>query len=138
MTAMSMASVDFDRLADGSVTANCLEPGPALSQFGRGASGTLGLVARLVRVAAFLGLVGSTEDGARTPIYLASSPDVAELTGRYFRKCREVRAKAISDDRAVVQRFWDESEHLCSSSGSVLEPRGVRAFDGLAMPREST
>jgi NAD(P)-dependent dehydrogenase (short-subunit alcohol dehydrogenase family) len=100
------------RFAGTPATANALEPGPALSHFGRGAGGTLGIVARLLQAAAFLRIAGSTEKGARTPIYLASSADVAATTGRYFRKCREVPAKPIADDADVARRLWEASERL--------------------------
>lgn len=103
------------RLANTKVTANSLMPGPALSHFGRGAGGTLGVLSRLVQAAAFLGIAASTEDGARTPIFLASSPEVANVTGRYFRKCKDVPAKAIADDVDVASRFWEASERLCAT-----------------------
>jgi NAD(P)-dependent dehydrogenase (short-subunit alcohol dehydrogenase family) len=110
------------RFAGSAATANSLEPGPALSQFGRGAGGTLGLVARLMQAAAFLGVAASTEAGARTPIYLASSPEVATVTGRYFRKCREVVAKPITDDVEVARRLWDASERMCGAHVSQRRP----------------
>jgi NAD(P)-dependent dehydrogenase (short-subunit alcohol dehydrogenase family) len=103
------------RNAGSTLTANCLEPGPALSHFGRGAGGTLGMVARLAQVAAFLGIFASTEEGAQTPIHLAASPEVARVTGRYFRKCREVASKPITDDVEIARRMWNASEALTRS-----------------------
>jgi len=104
------------RFAGSNVTANCVEPGPAVTHFGRGAGGTLSVVSRLLQAAAFLGIAGSTEDGARTPIYLASNPDVAKTTGKYFRRCREVPAKPITDDVDTAKRLWQTSERLCDGS----------------------
>jgi NAD(P)-dependent dehydrogenase (short-subunit alcohol dehydrogenase family) len=65
------------RLADTRVTANALEPGPALSNFGRGAGGSLSVVSRLLQAAAFLGVAGSTKEGARTPIFCVFRRDPA-------------------------------------------------------------
>lgn len=106
------------RLRGTAITANSLEPGPALSHFGRDAGGTLGMIARLMQVAAFLGVAASTEEGASTPIYLAASPEVAKVTGRYFRKRQQVTAKAITDDVDVARRLWEESERLCAAGFS--------------------
>ena len=122
------------RLAGTGATANSLEPGPALSHFGRGADGTLGVVARLIQVAALLGLVASTKEGARTPIFLASSPEVTTVTGRYFRKCREVPAKPIAGDREVAQRLWEASELLCARSTPVAPGPIRRAASSGATP----
>lgn len=120
------------RLADSPVTANCLEPGPALSHFGRGAGGTLSLVARLMQAMAFIGVAASTEDGARTPIYLATSPEVANVSGRYFRKCREVAAKPITDDLGVAARLWEVSERMCSASASATRGSAAESFEAPA------
>lgn len=113
------------RLAGCSATANCLEPGPALSHFGRGAGGTLGVVARLIQVAAFFRIVASAAEGARTPIYLAASSQVATVTGRYFRRCQDVPAKPITDDVHVARKLWEASERLCTRSASVARERAV-------------
>jgi hypothetical protein len=72
-------------------------------------------------VAAFLGIAATTEEGARTPIYLAASPEVAGVTGRYFRRCREVAPKPVADDVAVAQRLWEESDRLCKASADARE-----------------
>jgi NAD(P)-dependent dehydrogenase (short-subunit alcohol dehydrogenase family) len=120
------------RLADGKATANCLEPGPALSNFGRGVGGSLGLVSRLLQVAAFLGIAATTEEGARTPIYLAASPEVAGVTGRYFRRCRDAAPKPVADDVVVARRLWEASERLCMTS---TRTGSARSSPGSAIQR---
>lgn len=50
------------------------------------------------------------EKGARTSIYLAASPDVEGVTGRYFANSREKQSNPISHDREVARRLWDVSE----------------------------
>jgi hypothetical protein len=49
------------------------------------------------------------EKGAETLVYLASSSEVAQVTGRYFHKCRAaIPAKEAQDD-AAARRLWAES-----------------------------
>jgi hypothetical protein len=63
----------------------------------------------------------SVEEGAKTSVYLATSPEVEGLSGGYYVKCRlaelQTRAEAVSD--AVGERLWRVSEELvglpCSS-----------------------
>ena len=105
------------RLAGSNVTANSLHPG--LIATGIGQTNALArLVWRLVvRVRGGI----SVEEGARTSLYLATSPDVAGLSGGYYVRCRlaelQTRPEAVSD--AVAERLWKVSEELvglpCSS-----------------------
>jgi retinol dehydrogenase 12 len=61
-------------------------------------------------------LLASPEKGAQTPVYLASSPDVAGVTGRFYYRCREMRTKPITHDVKLARRLLDVSEALCRSS----------------------
>jgi hypothetical protein len=56
------------------------------------------------------------EKGAEIIVYLASSPEVAGVTGEYFCDCRPIgpSADAQSDDDA--RRLWRESERLADLS----------------------
>jgi hypothetical protein len=54
----------------------------------------------------------SPEKGARTPIYLASSPEVEGVTGKYFSGKRVRRSARRSHDVAAGERLWHESERL--------------------------
>ncbi len=58
----------------------------------------------------------SPEKGARTSVYLASSPDVAGTSGAYFYKCREKQPSAAARDDEAARRLWAVSEELVSSS----------------------
>jgi retinol dehydrogenase 12 len=98
------------RLAGSNVTANSLHPG--LIATGIGQTNALArLVWKLV-----VGVRGgiSVEEGAKTSVYLATSPDVGGLSGGYYVKCRlaelQTRAEAVSD--AVADRLWKVSEEL--------------------------
>jgi len=57
---------------------------------------------------------GSTDKGADTSIYLASSPEVAGVTGRYFVGRRETRSSPDSYDQELQHRLWEVSARLTS------------------------
>jgi retinol dehydrogenase-12 len=60
----------------------------------------------------------SPEQGARTSIYLASSPDVAGVTGRYFVKEQAVTSSPQSLDRATADRLWQKSAEMTGFVGA--------------------
>ncbi len=62
------------------------------------------------------------EEGAKTSIYLASSPEVEGVTGKYFVKCKEVPSSPRSRDRAVAERLWRVSEELTGGAATVAVP----------------
>ena len=49
------------------------------------------------------------DEGARTSVYLATSPDVEGVTGRYFTNSRPVESSPTSHDEATARRLWDVS-----------------------------
>ncbi len=52
------------------------------------------------------------EEGARTSIYLASSPDVEGVTGKYFINCAPVESSFESYDQSVAKKLWEVSQKL--------------------------
>ena len=54
------------------------------------------------------------EIGARTSVYLATSPEVASATGRYFVERSETEPAAQALDEQLAQRLWTWSEHAIS------------------------
>ena len=52
------------------------------------------------------------EQGAETLVWLASSPDLADVTGQYFYQCRPGTLTADARDDALAQRLWAESEAI--------------------------
>jgi hypothetical protein len=54
----------------------------------------------------------SPEKGAETSLYLATSPDAASATGKYFRKCKETPCNPIAEDGEIASRLWRISEEL--------------------------
>ena len=99
---------ELARRLDGTgVTANCLHPGFVATRF---ADESGGLISRFAWLAKFLAI--SPAEGAQTIIYLASSPEVANVTGKYFHKCRPTTPSAPAlDDRAALA-LWQRSATL--------------------------
>ena len=97
------------RLAGSGVTANCLHPGTVATGYGRDGDST-GLLSFGLKV--IKPFILTPEQGARTSIHLASSPDVAEVTGRYFVKCRPRNPSKVARDPAAAARLWEASEKL--------------------------
>src|SRR5919106_4071638 len=96
------------RLEGTGVTANCLHPGAGVrTNLGSGVSGVFGLTVRALRP-----LMKSPEKGAETSIYLASSPEVEGLSGRYFVKKGETRSSDMSYDERLARRLWEVSAQL--------------------------
>src|SRR5918992_3558000 len=95
------------RLEGTGVTANCLHPGAVRTSFGSGVSGVFGFMVRALRP-----FMISPEKGAETSIYLASSPEVEDLSGRYFVKKAEARSSDVSYDERLARRLWEVSAQL--------------------------
>ena len=95
------------RLQNSGVTVNCMSPGPTSTRFGDNMTGLAGLFPRLAKK-----LFPSPEKGARTLIYLSSSPDVEGVSGRFFLRQRARRTKPVTSDAEVAARLWRVSSDL--------------------------
>jgi NAD(P)-dependent dehydrogenase (short-subunit alcohol dehydrogenase family) len=95
------------RLAGTGVTANCLSPGFVRTELGREATGAFRVFLRLARPSQT-----SPEAGAQTSVYLATSPAVTEVSGRYFEKSTPAQSSALSQDPAAAKRLWQLSTQL--------------------------
>jgi hypothetical protein len=93
-----------------------LSPGPTVTRFGDNLTGLPSLFPRLMKRIPFL--FSYPERGARTPVYVASSPDLDGVSGRFFLRCRETRTKRITYDADVAARLWSLSEELCENRGA--------------------
>lgn len=96
------------RLQGTNVTANCLHPGFVASQFGNNTSGIFRLLIGWAKLVAAI----SEDDGAKTSVFLAGSPDVQGVSGQYFDKCAAVKSSAVSYDTDVARELWRRSERL--------------------------
>jgi hypothetical protein len=54
----------------------------------------------------------SPERGAQTSIYLASSPEVATVSGRYFVSCKPAHSSSASTDVDAEEGLWRLSEQM--------------------------
>src|SRR5829696_2082300 len=96
-----------ERLKGTFVTANCLHPGAVGTNFGKNNGGPMTLFFRAAKP-----FMRSPEQGADTLIWLASSPDVEGVSGKYFSDRKEIEAKSVAYDRAARRRLWEISEEL--------------------------
>jgi hypothetical protein len=63
----------------------------------------------------------SPEKGAETSIYLASSPEVQTITGKYFVDCKVTQPAPQATDSAVAKRLWDVSAEMVHLADVVPE-----------------
>jgi retinol dehydrogenase 14 len=96
-----------ERLDGTGVMANCLHPGSVGTNFGQNNRGAMALFFRT-----FKPFMRSPEQGADTLIWLASSPEVDGVSGKYFSDRKEIEAKKVAYDPAARRRLWEISEEL--------------------------
>ena len=97
------------RLQGTGLTANCLHPGFVATNIGQ--SGVWPVARPLAKfVLSFLGI--SPVEGAGTSIYLATSPNVEGVTGKYFVKSIPRQSVLISYDESLQRQLWEESAKL--------------------------
>lgn len=95
------------RWAGSGITVNCLHPGFVATRFGDQSGGMMPSLIRLAKMFAL-----SPEKGAETLVYLASSEEVAGVTGAYFYKCRQEEPSPEAQDDEAARRLWEESARL--------------------------
>ena len=96
-----------ERLEGTGVVANCLHPGAVNTNFGNNNRSLGTLIFR-----AFKPFMRFPEGGADTIIYLASSPEVEEMTGRYLMDRKVVSSFEEPHDETTQKRLWEVSEEL--------------------------
>ena len=85
------------RLAGSGVTANSLHPGVISTKMQRASYNLDG---------------ADVEEGARTSIYLATSPEVEGITGKYYSRMVEKPTSDLAQDKKLQEKFWKISEEL--------------------------
>jgi NAD(P)-dependent dehydrogenase (short-subunit alcohol dehydrogenase family) len=95
------------RLRGTGLTANCLHPGVVATRFGHESGGVLQPFLKALQIFAI-----SPEKGAQTIVYLASSPDVANVTGEYFAKNKIAKTSAAAQDMGVAAALWAKTAEL--------------------------
>ncbi len=91
-----------ERLKGKNVTANCLHPG---------------VVGTKLLKKGFNGMNGNEtlEEGAETSVFLASSSEVASVTGAYFVRKKISPVSAAANDPVIRKQLWEISERFCYS-----------------------
>jgi len=92
------------------ITANCLHPGVVDTKLSHAAAPGISTI--------------TPEEGAQTSIWLARSPDVAGVSGRYFDNRRQIRSSDLSYDRDVQERLWKMADALTGISGDDRQDAG--------------
>ncbi|HTI53579.1 MAG TPA: SDR family oxidoreductase [Verrucomicrobiae bacterium] len=96
------------RWAGTGVTANSLHPGFVATRFGDASGGFFSYVVRASKKVFAL----SSEKGADTLVFLASSPEIATISGGYFYQCHLATPSRAAQDDAAARRLWAETERL--------------------------
>ncbi len=97
-----------ERLKSSHVAVNCLHPGFVKTKFGHN---NKGLAKSLVQWGQNLFAI-SEEDGARTSIFLATSSEVKNVTGKYYSNQKEKKSSDVSYDIAIRQKLWHFTESI--------------------------
>ena len=95
------------------LTANTLHPGLVASGFALNNGAVVAYSWRLLGAL----VAKSVDEGAKTVVYLASSPEVEGVSGQYFSECRPVASSPVSHDLADALRLWKVSEKLTAADG---------------------
>lgn len=89
------------------ITVNVLHPGVIASNFGQGFNGFIRFGWKVASP-----FMSSVEQGAQTTLYLATSPEVEGISGKYFVNSKERKSSSLSYNEALRQRLWQVSEEL--------------------------
>ncbi|NRB40616.1 MAG: SDR family oxidoreductase [Pseudomonadales bacterium] len=95
------------RLAGTGVTVNAVHPGAVATALGA-QNGWLGKVISFI--ASFF--LRSPQKGAESSIYACASPQLQQVSGKYFYNCKEIQAKPWAQDGAAARKLWRESERM--------------------------
>ncbi|OHB70083.1 MAG: short-chain dehydrogenase [Planctomycetes bacterium RBG_16_41_13] len=104
------------RLKGTVVTVNAVHPGGVITKFCK----NNGWISWAKHVTAHLlarNLIGPIE-GAKTSVYLATSPDVEGVSGKYFSNLKAVRSSNASYDENAAKRLWEVSLEMTGLSVS--------------------
>jgi dehydrogenase/reductase SDR family protein 13 len=92
------------RLAGTRVTTYSLHPGAVASNIWRALPRPVQWIGKLFML--------SNEEGARTPLYCATAPELGTKSGRYYYKSREARTSPLAEDAALARELWEKTEAI--------------------------
>jgi len=102
--ALILFTYELNRRLEGTgVTVNALHPGIVGSNISRTYPFATKIYSKVVK---------KPEKGAETPVYLASSEDIKDISGKYFVNKKDVKSSKFSYDRTLAQKLWTATEEL--------------------------
>lgn len=108
------------RMASTGITSNALTPGMVATDIWKKVNRWLTPLINPV-----MQRIGQTPlEGAQTSIYLATSPEVEGVSGKYYADKRPVRSSSVSYDPDAAQRLWEISSQLVGldARGELIRP----------------
>lgn len=104
------------RYSNRKITCNAMNPGLVATNVGQNAGKLASMMKNMVDK-----IAGKTpEEGAQTIIYLATSPDVEGVSGRYFDNEKSILSSKITYNLEFCRRLWELSESLTSTSQEMI------------------
>jgi NAD(P)-dependent dehydrogenase (short-subunit alcohol dehydrogenase family) len=98
-------------LKDTPITVNTLHPGFVRTRFGDNNTGIVGIGLNLAKK---IGAI-SIKKGAETSVFLATSPTVKGVSGKYFVKCKPEKSSSSSYNKSDIDRLWRTTDECLSS-----------------------
>jgi NAD(P)-dependent dehydrogenase (short-subunit alcohol dehydrogenase family) len=96
-----------EQLKGTNITVNCMHPGVVNTGFGKELKGLTKFF-----FSTLSSLLRKPEKGAETAIWLASSPAVENITGKYFQDKKELKMQKHYSDIATAKKLWDISAEM--------------------------
>jgi NAD(P)-dependent dehydrogenase (short-subunit alcohol dehydrogenase family) len=96
------------RVRDRGITVNCSHPGAVATSMGVNRETGFGKMVTGMLRPFFL----TPEEGAKTAVYLAASPDVKDVTGEYFYRCRIAKTSKAARSKEMAERLFALSEKI--------------------------
>jgi NAD(P)-dependent dehydrogenase (short-subunit alcohol dehydrogenase family) len=98
------------------ITVNCLHPGFVKTGFGKNNTGVVGLIIKFLMT--FFAI--RVEEGAETIIYLATSNNVKNISGKYFYESKVNKPSNFAENNKSADNLWDLSIKILKNKGLTL------------------
>lgn len=95
------------RWADARVASNSVHPGDVVTNITRDSR----LLTALIPIGGMLWLKTPAQ-GAATSLHVATAPQLAGVSGRYYGDSREKKMSRVAADEAAAKRLWDVSSEM--------------------------
>ena len=96
-----------ERLQPYGITSNALHPGGVATNFAGDATGLANFMMKLARP-----FFKTPEQGAQMTLYLATSPEVEGVTGKYFSDLKQKKPHTDAQSSFLANKLWELSEAL--------------------------